>query len=248
MSDLVFKSKWGLAAAEYGEECFSGDGASLFTLVKFDGDVDLVKLGWGEFSRETFEGDCYPHFKKCPFDIYVVDQDSGYFHIRDILTKLNYDYPEYLKRYSVLVARAGVVVKGPSYFEKGRQSMDYPVSSIKYEDMMTTLRNMAISEGNMMDMKTGITEFDVSPTSFSKFLKGLPEDESEMLKMFREYRFYGHKKYLTPFDINNGNYDQDRINEHVKAYYIGMIYQMGVGEKDIKSLISRFDHEKKEFI
>lgn len=49
----------GITLANYKEEGFSGDAASLFTLVKFKKDglekVELVKLGWREFSKNVFK-------------------------------------------------------------------------------------------------------------------------------------------------------------------------------------------------
>lgn len=94
----------GMTLADWKEEGFSGDAASLFTLVKFKKDglekVELVKLGWGEFSKNVFKkgakslySDSIPErrgeknfyykalydiLRSLPFDVYCVRQMDSY--------------------------------------------------------------------------------------------------------------------------------------------------------------------------
>ncbi len=110
---------------ELGDDYFSGDAASLFTLLNDPEQVHkLIKIGWGEFSKETFSGPLRKSFgarpeseeryrkqqqalRDLPTPVYCVRQYDSYFadeKQREIMEK---NPGEYLKENSVFMYNQG---------------------------------------------------------------------------------------------------------------------------------------------
>ncbi|MDD3711188.1 MAG: hypothetical protein PHP37_01130 [Patescibacteria group bacterium] len=99
-------------AGRFGDEHFSFDAASYYTLVKNDnGKEMLVKLGWGEMSSKTFlapkEELTYPEtngiIREIPIPIYCLSQSDSYFANSPDLKEMEQDPSSYLKEKAIFV-------------------------------------------------------------------------------------------------------------------------------------------------
>ena len=131
----------------------------------------LFKVGWGEFSRETFEGDKYPAFRNFPHDIYCVSQWDNYFAGEKIAKKMQEDPKGYLSEYSIFVARNGKIQR-PTGSESSAPHLEGDIKAIPYEDMLRTVRNQII-------------QTRTTPEEFAAFLCELPDDPTELSKYVR---------------------------------------------------------------
>jgi len=133
-----------IVKGEYGDKYFSGDAASLYTLILGEeGSKRLLKIGWGEVSQETFVGsikdlierqlsafsdDVKQHsinrvqtLRDLPAPVYCVRQDKSYF-ANDKLKQQMIDNPEqYLQEQALFVNDKGVF--------RGRDSQLWPGNS-----------------------------------------------------------------------------------------------------------------------
>lgn len=157
--------------ARSGEEAFSGDAASLYTLVSMENEEgetvpELVKVGWGEFSKETFEGGRYPAFKDFPFDIYCVSQGDSYLADEESREKMVKNPQKYLSEHSFFVAVDGQVQKSQRADSRTR-CLDRAIQPVPYDELLRTVRNQIIN---------GRT----TPEEFAAFLQELPDDPVEL--------------------------------------------------------------------
>ena len=139
----------GIVKGKYGDEYFSGDAASLYTLILGeDGAKKLLKIGWGEVSEKTFIGsvkqlieDQYSFLgeetrqnsikrveaiRQLPVPVYCVRQDKSYFANAKLI-KLMADSPEqYLREQALFVNDKGVF--------RGRDGQLWPGNSERNRD------------------------------------------------------------------------------------------------------------------
>src|SRR5438128_479844 len=77
--NTLFGTQSGRSFAASGEPGFSGIAASLYTLVALpdrSGPTPaLVKVGWGEFSKNTFTNGQYTALQQFPLPLYCVSQE-----------------------------------------------------------------------------------------------------------------------------------------------------------------------------
>jgi len=168
--ETLFKAEGG-NYARHDEEAFSGDGASIYVLVSMKNEKgeeipELVKVGWGEFSKKTFEGDQYPIFKNFPFDIYCVSQSDSYFASEKLKEEMA-KYPiKYLSEHSLFVATNGQVHQSEKVDFETR-SLNRDIKPVPYDEMLRTVRNQIINT-------------HTTPEEFAAFLQELPDDPDRL--------------------------------------------------------------------
>ena len=158
------------------EEGFSGDGASLFMLVRFqkeDGPkTELVKIGWGEFSKQTFtKGDKSKYsepyidfrngkpeyriaaehevLRNLPFDVYCVSQGESYLADGEIRNDMYFCPEKYLREHALFVVNDGNVTMASeqdteSPRGEGNRNLDYSI--------------VPITEGEALDLIGGMQD------------------------------------------------------------------------------------------
>jgi hypothetical protein len=169
--ETLFRARMGGGYARSNEEAFSGDAASIYTVVSMKNEKgedvpELVKVGWGEFSKETVEGDRYPTFKDFPFDIYCVSQSDSYFADERLRREMTENPQKFLSEHSLFVASNGTVQKSERIDFRSRH-LNKDVQPVPYDEMLRTVRNQIISER-------------ATPEEFAAFLRELPDDPAEL--------------------------------------------------------------------
>ncbi len=163
----------GIAYADFGEEGFSGDGASLFMLVQFqkeDGPkTELVKLGWGEFSKQTFSkgkkskySDYIPEYqdgkdyryvaqhevlRSLPFDVYCVSQQESFLTDTETQNDMCFHPEKYLTEHALFVVNNGDVTMATKQnpelpMNKRNHSLEHQVSPITEEAALGAISQM----------------------------------------------------------------------------------------------------------
>ncbi|MDO8593078.1 MAG: hypothetical protein Q7R92_04930 [bacterium] len=168
--ETLFGTAMGGAYARSDEEAFSGDAASIYVLVSLKNETgaenpELVKVGWGEFSKETFESGEHPAFKNFPFDIYCVSQGDSYFADEKLQKEMENDPEKYLTEHSLFVANNGKVQKSKRIDDERR--LDKDILAVPYDEMLCSVRNQIINER-------------ATPEEFAAFLRELPDDPAEL--------------------------------------------------------------------
>lgn len=242
--DTLLRSAMGGTYAHPGEEGFSGYAASLYVLTSLKNErgketPELVKIGWGEFSRETFEGDRYSIFRSLPFKVYCVSQNDSYFADAQLRKDMIENPAKYLQEHSLFVASNGRVKFSKKIGSK--RHLDEDVEAIPYDEMLRTVRNQIIKERS-------------TPEEFAAFLKELPDDPIEL------------GRYMSDLEHRvdwMGDRDLQTADEKTKAnvrrkwlmyLFLGMgVETVGIAVGDKKAMESvlalkkRFDFEKKLF-
>ena len=162
-SDFLF----GLPYARADEECFSGDGASLFMLVKLHKEgrekTELVKIGWGEFSKQVFTkgdkskySDYVPEYRdgkyygykaqhevlrSLPFDVYCVSQSDSYFADKETQKDMCFNPEKYLRENALFVARNGEVTMATKHDHQNHE-LEYEIKPISEEEAKTSINEM----------------------------------------------------------------------------------------------------------
>lgn len=160
----------GVPYADSEEEGFSGDGASLFMLVQFqkeDGPkTELVKIGWGEFSKQTFtkgdkskysdyipkyrDGEDYRYvveyevLRSLPFDVYCVRQSESYLTDEETQNDMCFHPEKYLKEHALFVVKNGNVTMTSKRdnklpMSKRNRNLEYPIVSITEEEALKSI-------------------------------------------------------------------------------------------------------------
>lgn len=158
---------FGTPYARDDEECFSGDGASLFMLVKFhkEGEekTELVKIGWGEFSKQVFTkgdkskySDYVPEYKdgkyygykaqhevlrNLPFDVYCVNQYDSYFADEETQNDMCFNPEKYLRENALFVARNGEVTMATKH-DPLNHELEYEIKPISEEEAKVSINEM----------------------------------------------------------------------------------------------------------
>lgn len=169
--ETLFRAKMGGSYAKKEEEAFSGDAASIYVLASMKnerGEVvpELVKVGWGEFSKETFESDRYPIFRNFPFDIYCVSQSDSYFADEQLREEMKKNPQKYLSERSLFVASNGKVQKSERV-DFRTLHLNKDIQAVPYDELLRTVRNQIINE-------------HTTPEEFAAFLRELPNDPTEL--------------------------------------------------------------------
>jgi hypothetical protein len=169
--ETLFRARMGGGYARSSEEAFSGDAASIYVLAsmkneKGEGIPELVKVGWGEFSKETFESDRYPTFQNFPFDIYCVSQSDSYFADERLREEMAKNPQKYLSEHSLFVATNGQVQKSERVDFHTRH-LNKDIQAVPYDELLRTVRNQIINERT-------------TPEEFATFLRELPDDPAEL--------------------------------------------------------------------
>ena len=158
---------FGVPYAREDEECFSGDGASLFMLVNFNKDdgekTELVKIGWGEFSKQVFTkgdkskySDRVPEYKdgkyygykaqhevlrNLPFDVYCVNQRDSYFADEETQNDMYLNSEKYLRDNALFVARNGEVTIATRH-DPLHHELEYNIKPISEEEAKNSINEM----------------------------------------------------------------------------------------------------------
>lgn len=169
--ETLFRARMGGGYARSNEEAFSGDAASIYVLASMKNEKgeevpELVKVGWGEFSKETFEGDRYPTFKNFPYDIFCVSQSDSYFADEKLRQEMAKNPQKFLSEHSLFVASNGNVQKSERIDFRTRR-LDKDIQAVPYDEMLRTVRNQIIQER-------------ATPEEFAAFLRELPDDPTEL--------------------------------------------------------------------
>ena len=157
----------GAPYARYDEKCFSGDGASLFMLVKFHKEseekTELVKIGWGEFSKQVFTkgdkskySDCVQEYKdgkyygykaqhevlrNLPFDVYCVSQYNGFFADKKTQYDMCFNPEKYLRENALFVARNGKVTVATRHNPRSHE-LEYNIKPISEKEALNSINEM----------------------------------------------------------------------------------------------------------
>lgn len=169
--ETLFRARMGGGYARSNEEAFSGDAASIYVLTSMKNEKgedvpELVKVGFGEFSKETFEGDQYPTFKNFPLDIYCVSQSDSYFADEKLRQEMARDPQKFLSEHSLFVASNGKVQKSERVDFRTRR-LDKDIQAVHHDELLRTVRNQIINERT-------------TPEEFAAFLRELPSDPTEL--------------------------------------------------------------------
>lgn len=240
----LFKADMGGTYARPGEKGFSGDAASIFVLTslaneKGEETPELVKVGWGEFSKKTFEEDKYPAFKNFPHDIYCVSQSDSYFAEGRLAEEIKQDPKKYLKERSIFVANSGQVQLSERQGKKN--NLEREIKPVPYEEMLRTARNEIIK------LKTKGREF-------ADFLKELPDDPKELGKFMTRLDHEVDWKSETEL----AQADDETRAEQKRKELMSILWGMGVntngiavGHKEamesVLALKQQFDFENNQF-
>jgi hypothetical protein len=243
--NTLFGASMGGGYARFGEEGFSGDAASIYVLVsakneKGEDTLELVKVGWGEFSKETFESDKYPAFKNFPFDIYCVSQSDSYFADERLRKEMAENPKKYLTEHALFVASNGQVQLARRRDYKTRH-LDRDIVAVPYDEMLRTVRNQIISTRS-------------TPEEFAAFLRELPDDPVEL------GRYMSDLDHGTPWMSRT---ELEKADEATKAkarkkHLMHTLWGMGVervgiavgDRKAMESVLAlkrRFDFENNQF-
>lgn len=187
----VLKDPNGGTYAYSGEKGFSGDAASLYTLIETQNEngemnPELIKIGWGEFSKETFTSSKYPQFQNLPFDIYCVPQYDSFLVDDKLSDQMKNNPIDYLKEKSVLaVSKDGVEIGS-----RDRESkIEREVAPLSYDQILKDTRNLAIDRGSDRE-------------EFSDFLKQLPDDPSKVWEFIQANKDNRNVRILYRLGIN----------------------------------------------
>lgn len=244
--ELLFnEASFGGTMAQLGEEGFSGDAASLFVLVTIknaEGEdaSELIKIGWGEFSKKTFASGEYPFFKKFPFSIYCVRQGESYFADEALREEMDERPEKYLKEHSLFTAKSGEVVLADK-IDLIEKRLNAEVKPENYDEMMAQTRNLIVEKYS-------------SPDEFAAFLGELPDEWGKLGYWMMDVDRY---PIFTRSELKTK--DQKTKEETKKRDLMHILWKMGVNHvgiamgdrkamESVLALKKRFNFEKKVFV
>lgn len=243
--ETLFGATMGGTYAERNEELFSGDGAPIYVLVSMKNEKgeeipELVKVGWGEFSKQTFESDRYPAFKNFPFDIYCVSQKDSYFADEKLKEEMIKNPQKYLSEHSLFVATNGKVQEAERIDFQTRR-LNKKIHPIPYDEMLCMVRNQIINERT-------------TPEEFSDFLQELPDHPTELYRYIKNLD--QNVRWLSGRELEKS--DEETKANIKRKYLMGLLLGMGIehagvyaGDKrameSILALKKQFDFETNSF-
>ena len=243
--ETLFRARMGGGYARNNEEAFSGDAASIYVLVSLKNEKgeetpELVKVGWGEFSKETFEGDQHPTFKNFPFDIYCVSQSDSYFADEQLRREMTENPQKFLSEHSLFVASNGKVQKSERIDYRNRH-LNKDIKAVAYDEMLRTVRNQIINER-------------ATPEEFAAFLRELPDDPMELGRYTSDLEHRVDWMSDQELQAADEKTRADVRKKHLMHYLWGIGTErvgIAVGDKkameSILALKKRFDFETKSF-
>lgn len=147
--DSCFKCQMGGGFARSNERGFSGDAASLYSLIEINHQPCLVKVGWGEFSHQTFTSGQHPYLENSPLDLYCVSQSNSYFSNANQRDLMQTNPQEFLRQNALFVvtkkeSNSAKII--PSQYNRSERSgnLDYGFPVENYENALCSLRNLAL--------------------------------------------------------------------------------------------------------
>lgn len=266
VTETCFRCKMGGMFARSSEIGFSGDAASLFTLVEIDKEVKLVKVGWGEFSHETFDSKKYPQFKESPVDLYCVSQSKSYFPDSDKQFLMNNHPVKYLEQNALFVAVAGnnqeKIISNPDHYFDKNSKLKYDLPVAPYDEILCNLRNQAMKEScrrlqciGSWDEGQNVSLSDYLPiiTSVLKELHSTKINDELGRKMIE----LDQGNWLSPLEFHQAN--QDEKNMFYKKFTTDLLLSLGVetcgsrvgdekSMQSIRELLDKYDFEKQLFV
>ena len=243
--DTLFGSQMGGGYARSSEEGFSGDAASLFVLTSLQNEqkeeiLKLIKVGWGEFSKETFEGDKYPVFKHFPLDIYCVSQSDSYFANERLRSEMDENPQKYLSEHILFFANNGKVQQSKRG-ESSKRHLEKDINAVPYAEMLSTVRNQIIKERT-------------TPEEFAAFLEELPDDPTELGTFMSDIE--RKAEWMSPRELESADEETKAMAKKKRLMHIlwGMgTERVGIAVGDKKAMESvlaikkQFDFETKSF-
>ncbi len=175
--DTLFKARDGVCWAQPTEKGYSGDGASLYIIItledeKEEASLKLMKLGWGEFSHQTFtknQNETKDHFftlHSFPAPIFCVSQYESFLASKEILKEMEVDPIGYLRNHTLFMANQGRVYESEK-IDFNHRLLDKKIKPVPYEEMLAMVRNQIVEKYS-------------SPEEFRDFLQTLPGDPEEL--------------------------------------------------------------------
>ena len=230
--ELLLQCRIGGTYAKSSEDGFSGDASSISVLVQFDEKPIIVKVGWGEFSKETFDKDIdnklydeidLSNFKNLPFNVYCVSQKDSYFADDKLKKEAEEDPKKYLSENSIFVANNGSVEMTRSD-EKKSLNID-SIEPENFDNLIREARNLVIKQRT-------------DPEKFTEFLNEMPDNLDELGKWVIEMDSYP-----------NGERNKDMISI-LKGMGIETMGFLASDKKSMESLLElkkNFDFKNKTF-
>ena len=222
--ETLFKAN-GTTFAHFGEDAFSGDAATIMVLISAKDEEGkdiprLFKVGWGEFSKKTFESGQYLAFENFPHDIYCVSQRDSYFADEELIREMEEDPKKYLSEHSIFASRNGQV-QVSTRLDLRTRHLDREIQAIPYEDMLRTVRNQII-------------QVHTTPEEFAAFLRELPDNP---VALGIHVRYLYDLNWLNENELKNANEKEisDNRKKHLLHLFTGMgvnTYGMGLGAKE----------------
>lgn len=241
----LFSSAMGGTYAQRNEDGFSGDAASIFVLVSLENEKgekssELIKVGWGEFSTQTFAGDKYPAFKNFPFDIYCVSQSDSYFADEKLLREMTENPQKYLSEHSLFAANSGQVQKSEKIDHRHRQ-LNREIQATPYDEMLCAVRNQIIRERT-------------TPEEFAAFLRELPDDPVELGKHMRaierSVEWLNYQELQLANEKTKAQLEKKRIMHHLWGMGVtktGIAVGNEQAMESVLALKKQFDFETNSF-
>ncbi|MBI5077149.1 hypothetical protein HZB94_02100 [Candidatus Falkowbacteria bacterium] len=243
--ETLFGASMGGTFAHSGEEGFSGDAASIYVLISLQNEkgeksLELVKVGWGEFSKKTFEDDKYPVLKNFPFDIYCLSQNDSYFADEKLKKEMAENPEKYLSEHCLFAANNGQVYLAERV-GYGTRHFGKKIIPVPFDEMLRVVRNQII-------------KIKSAPEEFAAFLRELPDDPVKLGRYMSdlEHRvpWLGRKELKTA--------DEKKKTEARKKELMHILWDMGVERTGIAvgdakamgsviALKKQFDFENNQF-
>lgn len=259
--------------AEKNEPGFSGDAASIYTLVRNNsGEVELLKLGWGEFSHDSFTSGIYPALNQASFPIVVVSQWESHLADHETLQLMKDEPVAYLKTRGLMVAQGGEIKAQRNLLDDDEdRSLDIEIEAVAPDVLLAELRNLALEGETIGPIRRSLRE------QMAEFINTLPRENRSLATMLSEiYRY----DYLTPrgllehgasLDATSTTLDyvynpsditdpklQSALQQHCDKWCLDTLIEMGiettgiaVGDEvavaSLLELINSFDQETMEF-
>lgn len=247
VSETAFRCLWGGGFAAPGDDWFSGDAATIYTLVSLDdGQEKLLPLGWGEFSKDVFETNRYPAFQQAPYDIFVVRQFDSYFADKDKQVLMRDDPKRFLQEHALMVARNGAA----TLLGETADRTEHDFKVVPYRSFMADTRNLILHTRTVSSLKEPIDLDD-----FAKFVGKLPRTPAELYEVIKRINSYD---YMAPTDLHSRDITEQEKQAEREKYYLGLMFGMGVDSfgisvgaenamQSVAELADLFDQEAKEF-
>lgn len=259
-----------MGAYAHGDEpMFSGDGATLYLLAELEGKTQVVLVGSGEFSVQTFtqnppEGARYPkpryadRFASVKTPLYVVRQrDSSHVDKGSPVHEMRQNNPaEFLAKYALMAARDKQVVINEnahpahvrdtqSWSEKYNALENCQVASFNAEDTVPESYETLLARGR----NAYIHNNQIAQEDFANFLASLPDSPEEIADFM--FRIDRERQSRVGNEVRLKSYTtQELCLELVRTMATereGILVYYSKAMRSILELKKDYDFEKKSF-